>query len=199
MGKLIVVSGPSGVGKGKVIEELIKIYGEEGKKIFLSVSDTTRAPRSGEIDHVHYNFITQDEFKKNYENGNYLESNDYSGNRQLYGTPLMPVKEHLENGYDVLLDIDINGFKQVLNKYPNNTIGFFITVDFETLENRLRGRGTETEEKIQSRLATARKEVAASTIYPHKIVNEDNKVRESAMEIYEILENQYGEKTPCLK
>lgn len=190
MGKLIVISGPSGVGKGKVIEELIKIYNEKGKKIYLSVSDTTREPRLGEIDHVHYNFITTEEFKKKQLEGNYLESNDYTGNNKLYGTPLIPIKEYLSKDYDIILDIDINGYKQVISKYPNDTLGFFIVVDFETLENRLRGRGTESEEKIQARLETARKEIAASTIYPHKIVNEENQVTATAMKIFEIIENQ---------
>ena len=186
MGKIIVISGPSGTGKGKVIEELIKIYKENSEEIKLSVSDTTREPRVGEINGVHYNFIRREEFLAKKERGEYLENNDYKGNSQLYGTPLSEV---VDKDYDVVLDIDINGYKQVIAKCPD-TIGFFITTpDIETLEKRLRGRGTETEDVIAKRMQRAKEEIAESEIYPHVIINYDNGVRDAALEIYNILKS----------
>ena len=190
MGKIIVISGPSGTGKGKVIEELMKIYTENGEKIRLSVSDTTRSPRPGEIDGVHYNFITRSEFLKKKSEGKYLESNDYKGNSQLYGTPMSEV---LNKGYDVVLDIDINGYKQVIEKCPE-ALGFFVTTpDLETLENRLRGRGTETEEVITKRLTRAKEEIKESGIYPYTIINYDNQSHEAALEIYNVLKGYHKE------
>jgi len=188
MSKLVVISGPSGAGKGTVVKELLNIYKEREEKIHLSVSATTRSPREGEVDGISYYFIFKNEFLKKLEQNDFLEHNMY-GTGKYYGTLKSHVLKYLSEGYDVILEIDINGYKQVIENYDDALGIFIMPPSLEVLEQRLRDRGTETEESIQKRLKTAREEVNNKDIYPHIIINLDGKVRETALEVYEIIKN----------
>ena len=131
MSKLVVISGPSGAGKGTVVKELLNIYKENNDKVHLSISITTRKIREGEIDGVSYYFVSEDDFKNKINNNELLEYNKY-GTGKYYGTLKSHVFEFLENGYDVILEIDINGYKQVINNYKG-AIGIFVTTPEATL------------------------------------------------------------------
>ena len=186
MSKLVVISGPSGAGKGTVVKELLNIYKENKDKVHLSVSATTRSPRVGEVDKVNYYFITEEDFLNKIKNKEFLEYNKY-GTGKYYGTLKNHVFEYLNKCYDVILEIDINGYKQVISNYKD-ALGIFITTpNLKILEQRLRDRGTETEEQIQDRLRTAKKELKNKDIYPHIIINEDGKSLEAAKKVYEII------------
>ena len=188
MSKLVVISGPSGAGKGCVVKELLNIYKEKNDLVHLSVSVTTRNPREGEVDGINYYFISEEDFLDKINNHELLEYNKY-GTGKYYGTLKSHVLEYLNMGYDVILEIDINGYKQVINNYPD-AIGIFITTpSLEILEERLRNRGTETEEQIINRLKTAKMELKNKDIYPHIIINEDGKVFDAAKEVYNIIKN----------
>ena len=186
MSKLVVISGPSGAGKGTVVKELLNIYAYNKDKVHLSVSATTRSPRVGEVDKVNYYFITEEDFLNKIKNKEFLEYNKY-GTGKYYGTLKNHVFEYLDKGYDVILEIDINGYKQVINNYKD-AIGIFITTpSLKVLEQRLRDRGTETEEQIQDRLKTAKEELKNKDIYPYIIINEDGKSFEAAEKVYKII------------
>ena len=186
MSKLVVISGPSGAGKGTVVKELLNIYKNNNDKVHLSISATTREPRDGEIDKVNYYFISEKDFLNKIKNKEFLEYNQY-GTGKYYGTLKKHVFEYLELGYDVILEIDINGYKQVINNYKD-AIGIFITTpNLKTLEQRLRDRKTETEEQIQKRLKTAKQELKNKDIYPYIIINEDGMSLEAAKRVYEII------------
>ena len=186
MSKLVVISGPSGAGKGTVVKELLNIYKNNKDKVHLSVSATTRSPRDGEVDKVNYYFITEEDFLKRIKNKEFLEYNQY-GTGKYYGTLKNHVFEYLDKGYDVILEIDINGYKQIINNYKD-AIGIFITTpNLKVLEQRLRDRGTETEEQIKKRLKTAKEELKNKDIYPYIIINEDGKSSEAAKKVYEII------------
>ena len=186
MSKLVVISGPSGAGKGTVVKELLNIYKNNNDKVHLSISATTREPRDGEIDKVNYYFISEKDFLNKIKNKEFLEYNQY-GTGKYYGTLKKHVFEYLKLGYDVILEIDINGYKQVINNYKD-AIGIFITTpNLKTLEQRLRDRKTETEEQIQKRLKTAKQELKNKDIYPYIIINEDGMSLEAAKRVYEII------------
>ena len=164
-GIVVVISGPSGSGKGTVVELLKK-----NPKIFLSVSATTRAPREREEDGKQYHFLSEDEFLKRLENGGMLEHNLYCGN--YYGTPLLEINEQLEQGKDVLLEIDVNGARQVKEKLPAVTV-FLLPPSLQELRNRLCGRGTESDEMIDCRLKQATSELQHIGDYDYTVVNDD--------------------------
>ena len=186
MSKLIVISGPSGVGKGTIVKLLQEMYKENNKKLYLSVSCTTRLPREGEVEGVNYYFITEKEFKKRIREKDFLEHNLY-GTGKYYGTPKSTVLKYMKNGYDVILEIDINGYKQIKENYPD-TIGIFIMPpDINELYNRLKNRNTEDEDIIKVRLKTAKDEIKERKIYDYIIVNENNKADKAASEIYNIM------------
>ena len=188
MSKLVVISGPSGAGKGCIVKEVLNIYKENNDKVHLSISATTRSPREGEIDGVNYYFITEENFLEKIERGEFLEYNKY-GTGKYYGTLKENTISYLEKGYDVILEIDINGYKQILNNYPN-AIGIFVMPpSLKVLEERLRNRGTETEEQIEKRLKTASEEIKNKEIYPYVIVNEDGLVKEASLKVYKIIKN----------
>ena len=186
MSKLIVISGPSGAGKGTVVKELLNIYKENNDKIYLSVSATTRAPREGEVDGVNYYFISERKFLNKIKKNDFLEYNKY-GTGKYYGTLKSKVLKYLDKGYDVILEIDINGYKQVINNYKDAVGIFIMTPSIEELEERLRNRKTETEEQIEQRLKTAREEIKNKDIYPHIIINYDGKAVDAAKEVYKII------------
>lgn len=186
MSKLVVISGPSGVGKGTVVKLLQEKYQKENKKLYLSVSCTTREPREGEIDGVHYYFISEEEFKKRISNNDFFEYNVY-GTGKYYGTPKSTILNYLNDGYDVILEIEVNGYKQIKEQYPD-CIGIFIAPpSIDELYNRLINRGTETKDVIEKRIATARHEMQEEDLYHYVIVNEDGKSKEAMEEIYKIL------------
>ena len=167
-GVLFVISGPSGVGKGTINQRL---FDEFTDAVAFSVSATTRGPREGEIDGKHYFFITRQEFEARVANNDFLEHAEYAGN--CYGTPRSYVLSLLEKGVSVILEIDLQGAMQVKERMPESVSIFILPPSFEELENRLRGRGTETPEKIEKRLAAAKHEIDMAHTYDFRIVNDD--------------------------
>ena len=165
-GTLFVFSGPSGVGKGTLNA---KLFAEFGDQIAFSVSATTRAPREGEIDGKHYFFISRQEFENRIANNEFLEYAQFAGN--CYGTPKPYVLSLLEQGKNVLLEIEVQGAMQVMERMPECVSIFVLPPSFEELERRLRGRGTESEEKVRARLETARGEIAYAPRYQYRIIN----------------------------
>lgn len=149
-GKIFILSGPSGSGKGTVLKSAMKNHPD----MFLSVSATTRPPRTGEVDGVHYHFISDDAFLQMVERDELLEHAGYAGN--FYGTPRIPVDEALAQGRDVMLEIDVQGAQQIYAKRPDAVRIFLAPPSWTELEHRLVGRGTDSAEKIQQRLRRAR-------------------------------------------
>lgn len=167
-GKLFIFSGPSGVGKGTL---KAKLFEEFGDQLTFSVSATTRSPREGERDGVDYFFITREEFADRIAKDDFLEHATFSGNS--YGTPRSFVMGLLERGVNVLLEIEVQGAMQVMEKMPECVSIFILPPSYEVLEKRLRGRGTESEEKVQLRLQTALSELPYAEKYEYRIVNND--------------------------
>ena len=165
-GKLFIISGPSGAGKGTIAKRIL-----EETDLEFSVSMTTRSPREGEIDGVHYYFVCEDEFVKYIENDGFLEHAQVFGNR--YGTPKGPILERLEKGTDVLLDIDVQGALQIKQNYPNGVFIFILPPSMAELRKRLTGRGTETAEVIEMRLGKTLTEIAYVDKYDYLVVNGD--------------------------
>lgn len=165
-GTLFVFSGPSGVGKGTLNAKLFEEFGDQ---MAFSVSATTRAAREGEVDGKHYFFISKQEFENRIANNDFLEYAQFAGN--CYGTPKSYVMSLLEQGKNVLLEIEVQGAMQVMERMPDCVSIFVLPPSFEELERRLRGRGTETEEKVLKRLETARGELQYADKYKHRIVN----------------------------
>ena len=166
-GKLLVLSGPSGVGKGTVLGELMKRRSD----MCFSVSATTRQPREGEVDGVNYFFVTKERFEEMIRNNELLEYAQFVSNS--YGTPRAYVEQQLEQGMNVILDIEIQGARNIVNMIPDAVSVYMIPPSYEELEKRLRGRGTETEEQIQGRLQTAINEARAADFYRYIIVNDN--------------------------
>ena len=163
----MVVSGPAGVGKGTIV----KLACEKAKgKIHLSVSATTRNPRPIDEEGVTYYFKTKEEFLSMIEKNEVLEWAEYVGN--YYGTPRKPVEEALSKGMDVILEIEVQGAMQIKKNFPQAVLTFVAPPSREELENRLRGRGTETEEQILSRLKTAEGELSRMNEYDYIVVND---------------------------
>lgn len=166
-GKLIVISGPSGAGKSTVVFKAI-----EGRDdVCFSTSVTTRKPRPGETDGREYFFVEPDRFAEMVRNDELLEHAEYVANS--YGTPRAYVEQKLAEGLNVLLDIEVQGARQVHEKMPEAVMIFVIPPSLEELENRLRGRGTDTERAIEARLIRARQEYAEADFYQYIIVNDD--------------------------
>lgn len=165
-GKLIVISGASGVGKGTVLGIMM----EKRKDLSFSVSATTRPPRPGEIDGVHYYFITREKFKDMIAAGEFLEYDAHAAN--YYGTPRAQAEEKQTHG-PVLLDIEPKGAKQVKEKAPDAVLIFIMPPSVQELERRLRGRGDTSEEQIQMRMERATWEMEQRVWYDHVVVNDD--------------------------
>ncbi len=181
-GIVIVISGPSGSGKGTVVEQLRKIYPNAG----VSVSATTRQKRTGEVDGVHYHYKSREEFEKLIESGEVLEHTTYNGN--YYGTLRSEAEKIVNSGRDLILEIEVDGAGQIKKLLGDKcTAVMLIAPDYAELERRLRGRGTDSEEAILNRLATARKEISLAPMYDYIVVNENGKVEECAENIVAII------------
>lgn len=181
-GTLVLYTGSSGVGKGTLMERLL----DADKSIRLSVSNTTRKPRKGEIDGVHYNFVTEEEFVDLINKDGYLEYAKYCEN--YYGTPKKQVEDMLDEGYNVFLEIEVQGGLQIMEKYPDILSIFILPPSMESLERRLRRRGTEDEETIQKRLETAKEEMQYKDRYKYNVINGDLDV--AVNEILDILHKE---------
>lgn len=181
-GKLIVISGPSGVGKGTIIKRILA----EGDKIKLSVSATTRKPRLEDTEGITYYFKTEDEFRSMIDAERFLEWAVYNGN--YYGTPIEPVERQRDEGIDVLLEIDVQGAINVMEKCPDGTYIFIAPPDVETLKERLCGRGSETEEEIANRVGAAMAELEMKDKYDYIVVN--NVLDDAIREVKDIIEGK---------
>ena len=178
-GTLLIFSGPSGVGKGTVVKELRK----RNDRIRLSVSATTRKPRPEDVEGATYYFKTEEEFLAMIDRGEFLEHAVYSGNR--YGTPAGPVDALLEQGCDVVLEIDVQGALQVMERRPDAVSVFLTAPSFSELERRLRGRGDTVGADLERRLKAARDEYAQAPKYDYIVVND--RVERCADEVMAIL------------
>ncbi len=165
-GALIVLSGPSGVGKSTVIARLLA----QRRDIYFSVSFTTRKPREGEVDGVNYTFVDRPEFERMIAGDELLEYAQYVGN--YYGTSLKVIREHLDRGEDVLLDIEIQGAAKVRKRCPDAVFIFILPPSPEELERRLRARGTDSDEVVAGRLERAREECREACRYDYAVVND---------------------------
>jgi guanylate kinase len=172
---LVVVSGPSGVGKSTVVADALGL----DPRIWLSVSATTRSPRPGEVDGREYFFVTDEQFDQLVATGGLLEWAAFAGNR--YGTPRAPVQERREAGTPVLLEIEVQGARQVRAAVPGALLVFLAPPSWEVLQGRLTGRGTESAEAVERRLRAAREELAAADEFDCVLVNAD--VRECAQSL----------------
>ncbi|TVQ07907.1 MAG: guanylate kinase [Leptolyngbya sp. DLM2.Bin27] len=170
LGRLIVFTGPSGVGKGTLLRSLRQRY----PAIKLSVSATTRSPRPGEIDGKDYFFVSRDEFQTMVEQGDLLEWAEFAGN--FYGTPKTPVIKEIEAGQWVILEIELEGARQVRETFPNALQLFVLPPSIEELENRIRQRGTDADAAIERRLQRALVEIDAAAEFDEQIVNDDFEV-----------------------
>jgi guanylate kinase len=166
-GLLIVLSGPSGVGKGTVCRALRRMMPE----LVYSVSATTRAPRAGEAEGVDYYYKTREQFQEMIERGTLLEYAEYVGN--LYGTPREPVERTIAEGKDIILEIDVKGALQVKRNYPEGVFIFLLPPSLDELRQRISGRGTETAAVIDTRMSEASREIGMITEYDYAVVNDE--------------------------
>ena len=183
-GILLVLSGFSGAGKGTVVKEVMKKYADH---YALSISATSRQPRTGETDGVEYFFKTREEFEEMIANDELVEYAQYVEN--YYGTPKAYVEEQLAAGKDVILEIEIQGALKIKEKFPDTLLLFLTPPSAEVLKNRLVGRGTETMDVIESRLSRAVEEAQGIEAYDYIIVNDD--LRECVEHFHEIVANEH--------
>jgi guanylate kinase len=184
MSKVFVITGPSGVGKGTLISKLL----ERVPNLELSVSATTREPREGEVDGRDYHFLSPQEFDRRVEEGEFLEFATYSGNR--YGTLRSEVERCLSSGRSVVLEIEVQGARQVRAAMRESVQVFIAPPDPAQLRRRLEGRGTDSAEAIDARLQVAEQELAAQDEFAHRIVNDE--VERAAAELEQIVRAELG-------
>lgn len=169
MSKIYVLAGPSGVGKGTIVNKLKFLHPE----LFVSVSMTTRLPREGEIDGVHYNFVTRQEFERMIDKDQILEYAFVHG-QNYYGTPILPLQEAIKRNVPCLLEIDLDGVHQIKNKLAGKAVFIFIAPpSWEELKKRLLSRGTESLKDIETRLKTAEIEMNSQSEFDYVVVNDD--------------------------
>ncbi len=166
-GGIFLISGPSGSGKDTLLVELFKKHPE----IEFSISSITRPMREGEVEGAKYNFIAREKFEDMLKNDLLLEYNVYAGN--YYGTPKLPVINAVENGNDMIIEVDVNGAAKIREKLPQAVSVFIMPPSYEVLRNRLSGRGTETQEVIDKRMEIALLEIARATEYDYIVINDD--------------------------
>ncbi len=166
-GKLFVISGSSGVGKGTLLKQLV----QKNPELEVSISATTRNPRPGEVDGVNYFFTSKEDFLKEVENGDFLEWAEFNGN--YYGTKQAWVERNLNKGRNLILEIETKGALQIKEKMPDAVLIFILPPSLEELEHRLRGRNTEDEATIQGRLHEVKREIECSKNYDYRIINDD--------------------------
>ena len=184
-GLLIVLSGPSGVGKGTVREALFNM---EGHDLVYSISMTTRKPREGEVDGREYYFVSRDQFEESIKNGKMLEYTEFVGN--YYGTPLDKVNELINAGKEVLLEIEVNGAMQVRERCKDAIFIFIAPPSFDALKNRLIQRGTESKGKIEERIKKAEREIGLAEMYDYIVVNDE--VKNAADKILAIIRAEHA-------
>ena len=177
--KLIILTGPSGVGKGTVVKEILG----KDKNIWLSISATTREPREGEREGENYYFLSQEKFQEMIEQSLFLEWARFAGN--YYGTPFSSVNEKIKKGFTVLLEIEVEGAKQIKEKFPESLSIFLLPPDKAELERRIRNRGTEEEEAIKKRLSRANYEISASNQFDFELTNHN--IDETAESIIKLI------------
>jgi guanylate kinase len=176
VGKVFVITGPSGVGKGTLIEQLLQRI----RELELSISATTREPRAGEVEGRDYFFLAPEEFRRRLEAGDFLEHASYSGN--YYGTLREEVERRLAEGKSVVLEIEVQGARQVRDAMPDAVLIFIAPPDEGVLRERLEGRGTDSAEAIEQRLRTAEIELGARSEFPLEVVNDDLQQATSELE-----------------
>ncbi len=185
-GKLFIISGPSGTGKGTICKRLL----ETDPDLRLSVSVTTRAPREGEQEGREYFFISEERYLQLLEEGGLLEHASVYG-KTMYGTPRQPVMDWLDQGLDVILEIDVQGAFQVRENYPECILIFILPPSMEELRKRIMGRGSETEETMAARLGEAEREIQLSERYDHRVVNGD--LEQAVAEVRRIMNDERTE------
>lgn len=183
-GALFVISGPAGAGKGTLLGRAIKRL----DNAWVSISATTRAPRGSEVDGVEYFFLTRDQFERRIEADGFIEYAHVHGN--YYGTPIDPIREHVALGDAVFLEIDVQGAFQVREKLPECKLIFIAPPSMEILEERLRGRATDSEDSIRLRLANAAGELEQAEKYDHVVVNDD--LERATNELVEVIQSYVG-------
>ncbi len=164
-GKLFIVAGPSGVGKGTVLKKFLA----HNDNLIYSISTTTRKPREGEVEGVNYFYVTREKFEEMITEDAFLEWAEYSGN--LYGTSKKYVTKKMNEGYDIILEIEVQGAKKIMKQNPETVSIFIMPPSVEVLEERLRGRNTESEEAVQKRLTAAKEEMKNAHIFKYQIKN----------------------------
>lgn len=179
-GKLFVISGSSGVGKGTLLKELLSVHAD----LKLSISCTTRLPRPGEKDGTNYFFVSKEEFENSVKKGEFLEWAEFNGN--FYGTKENYVKKTLAEGKNLILEIETKGALQIKEKIPDAVLIFILPPSLEELEHRLRGRNTEDETAIRNRLNEAFREIECSKFYDYKVTNDD--LKKALVELTEIID-----------
>lgn len=190
---ILIYSGSAGCGKGTVLG----IARELCPSLKLSVSMTTRKPRPGEQNGREYYFVTKEEFLKTLAEDGFLEHTEYCGN--FYGTPKKQFFQMIDEGFIPALEIETDGAEQLMKKLENYLSVYLSPPNFKTLENRLRGRGTETEESIQKRLLTAKEEILRSRLYQHIIVNPDGGAKKAARCLLDLLERGDSESSVLIR
>ncbi len=188
-GLLVVISGPSGVGKGTVC----KFIKENSEELFLSVSVTTRGPRPGEVEGKDYTYCTEEEFHNMVKANQLLEYAQFCDN--YYGTPKAPVEKMLSEGKNVILEIEPQGAMKIMKQFPDGVFIFLFPPSMEELERRLCGRGTESEEVIKQRLARAKEELLLSDKYQYFVINDD--VSNAKSDIETIISAERKRKERC--
>ncbi len=165
LGTLTVITGPSGVGKGTLVKKII----DRNHQLWLSISATTRRARDGEVEGKHYFFLDKEEFSALVEKGGFLEWAEFADNR--YGTPRLQVIDKIKNGIDVLLEIELEGARQIRKSFPEGFQIFLAPPTFDELEKRIRGRGTDSEKAINLRLQRAKEEISAKNEFDAVVIN----------------------------